>query len=60
MTHIDTYIITIQDEIQAESFEHALSATLQRFANEETVASVESIKTGDIHHYEIQTGTRLD
>ncbi|QDP63074.1 MAG: hypothetical protein GOVbin2277_1 [Prokaryotic dsDNA virus sp.] len=60
MTDLNTYIVTIQDEVKAESFKDALFATLQRFADEETVASVEWIKTGDIHHYEIRSGTRLD
>ena len=60
MTPLDEYVVTIQDHVKAESFKDALFTTLERFVNEETVASVEWIATGDIHHYEIRSGNRLD
>jgi len=60
MNEPNTYIVTIQDHVKAESFKDALFRTIERLVNEETVASVEWIKTGDIHHYEIRSGTRLD
>ena len=57
---IDTYQVTIEDRVDATSYAEALSMTLERIKTEETVASVEFMPTGQIRHYEIQTGERLD
>ena len=54
------YRVIIEEELTANSPEEALRATLERVRSEETVASVECLRSGDIHHYEIQTGERLD
>ena len=57
---IDTYQITIEDRVKASSFVEALQMTIERIKTEETVASVEFMPTGQIRHYEIQTGECLD
>jgi len=54
------YRVIIEDELKADSFERALVVTLDRIETEETVASVECLSTGEVRHYEIQTGERLD
>tara|TARA_R100000458_G_C8151385_1_gene158906 strand:+ start:469 stop:660 length:192 start_codon:yes stop_codon:yes gene_type:complete len=57
---IDTYQVTIEDRVNATSYKDALAKTLQRIKTEETVASVEFMPTGQVRHYEIQSGERLD
>ena len=57
---IDTYQVTIEDRVDATSYRDALIKTLQRTSSEETVASVEFMPTGQVRHYEIQSGERLD
>ena len=54
------YRVIIEEELKADSFKRALVLTLDRVETEETVASVECLSTGEIRHYEIQTGERLD
>jgi hypothetical protein len=54
------YRVIIEDELTAESPWHALRETVERIKTEETVASVECLSTGEILHYEITTGARLD
>ena len=56
----DTYKVTIEDMVDASSYKVALAKTLQRISCEETVASVEFMPTGQVRHYEIQSGERLD
>ena len=55
-----SYRVVIEDELKSSSPKQALTDTLHRIQNEETVASVESHHTGEVFHYEIQTGERLD
>ena len=55
-----TYTVTIQDVSGAESPRAALAAFLERVRGEETVASVECESTGEVFHFEIHTGQRLD
>lgn len=54
------YRIIIEDETEAETPWHALRQTVERIQSEETVASVEDLRTGEVYHYEITTGERLD
>jgi hypothetical protein len=52
--------VTIQDELKATDFREALAQTLRRVQSEETVASVECMESGEVRHFEIQTGEQLD
>ena len=54
------YRVIIEDELRAETPLDALRETVERIESEETVASVENLTTGEIFHYEITTGERLD
>jgi len=54
------YRVIIEDELKAETPWDALRETVERIQSEETVASVEDLETGEIIHYEITTGERLD
>ena len=54
------YGVTIQDELKAESFEEALWATVRRLIEDETLASVECLQTGEIQHFDMQTGQCVD
>ena len=56
----NNYRVIIEDELSAESPWAALRSTVERIQSEETVASVECLKTGEVIHYEITTGERLD
>ena len=57
---MSNYRVTIQDETTAETPWHALRQTVERIQGEETVASVEDLRTGEVYHYEVTTGERLD
>ncbi len=57
---IDTYQITIEDTVKASSYAEALSMTLERIKTEETDAHVERMSTGQVKHFEIQSGECLD
>jgi len=57
---MNTYTVTIRDEIRAETPSAALAAFLERVRGEETAASVECESTGEAFDFEIQTGQRLD
>ena len=52
--------VTIQDELSSRSPLEALVETVERIKNEETAASVECLTTGEVFHFEISTGKRLD
>ena len=54
------YRVIIEEELKADGFREALSNSLSRIRDEETVASVECLSTGEIKHFEIQTGEQLD
>lgn len=54
------YRVIIEDELKAKTPWDALRETVERIQSEETVASVEDLGTGEIIHYEITTGERLD
>jgi hypothetical protein len=54
------YRVTIEDELTATSPRQALSNTLQRIRREETVAAVTCLESGEVEHFEIQTGESLE
>lgn len=54
------YRVIIEDELTADTPWDALRETIERIKSEETVASVEDLTTGEIIHYEITTGKRID
>jgi hypothetical protein len=54
-----TYLIEIDDQVLASSPEEALGNTLLRFAEEETVARVTNLNTGEVVYMECTTISQL-